>query len=698
MGIRASTFAFLIAPASFQEAPPPAPPPAREPKGLAGVGLTAEQVNRAIERGSACLWNLLRTSDHAAKEGLGERENHVLACLALVHAEAHRRFPDFDANLREYLARDVAEMGRWGYRTYHAGLYCMLVDAYGDPQFLPQLRTVARYLVEAQGTAGSWDYGFELPVEATGAGPADGEILEVAGGMALDGSDSRRQEWKRLTDWDVGRDGDSSNAQYAILGLNAVERSGFVMPRESWSRAIALFRSRQDEDGGFWYSGRGRSYGSMCCAGVASLAIARSRAGTSDPEDARAIRNGLAWLAKNFDASAHPGSASRKEWLYYYLYSVERVGRLLDVEFVGDHEWYPEGARFLVDHQGSDGSWIGSEQEADPRLATSFALLFLTKATAPLAVQLKRGGAGTLRTQVDLPPVRLYVILDCSGSMLDEIGGRPKFDVARAAVTALLRDLPDDSEVALRVYGHRKRGQEQGASEDVELLAPLKRLDRDGRDALVGAIGGLRARGKTPLALSLREAAADLAKREGGKPVLVLLLTDGGEDTRPMQDPVAAAAELAALDGVDLRIVGFDVERRDDWRAQLNEMTQVADGRFLPAADVSLESQLRAAVFGDDEGRGRIRFELVDAAGRALEPGWFGEPRQLPEGKYRLAATVRGRRHEAELWINTDATTSVRLDATRIPVAAAGAACAACGEALAAGARFCARCGARAGG
>src|SRR5512140_476353 len=78
--------------------------PAPQPKGLAGVGLTAEQVNRAIERGSEFRWKYLEQEDLKGNRKLGNNEKHLLCALALVHANAHHRFADFDAALRQWLA------------------------------------------------------------------------------------------------------------------------------------------------------------------------------------------------------------------------------------------------------------------------------------------------------------------------------------------------------------------------------------------------------------------------------------------------------------------------------------------------------------------------------------------------------------------------------------------------------------------
>lgn len=56
---------------------------------------------------------------------------------------------------------------------------------------------------------------------------------------------------------------------------------------------------------------------------------------------------------------------------------------------IGAHDWYLEGARYLVGRQGGDGSWNtgmlgGKEYKPSAVLDTAWAILFLKKATRPM--------------------------------------------------------------------------------------------------------------------------------------------------------------------------------------------------------------------------------------------------------------------------------------------------------------------------
>jgi Mg-chelatase subunit ChlD len=698
-----------------------------EPKGLAGVGLTAEQVNASIDRGAEALWahqkELLKKSGSEFGRNLGY---DALVALALVHADYHKKSPDFDAELRGMLSRlDPPDLG-----TYGAGVLTMLIEGYGDGMYLPKARQTVRCIVESQGLEGSWGYTSVAPEELLRDPNAD-KVLQIRGGMPLEGEGSLGEVIKRKGAWKADSDGDNSTTQYAMLGLWSANKSKVPVEPETWKRALAITRARQCDDGGWHYHTKGGyGYGSMTCAGICSVALARHHLGEAAPAEDPAIERGLAWLVNHFSVSKHPESSDNH--FYYYLYSLERVGRVLDTEFIGPHEWYPLGAKHLLDAQKPDGTWRGFGDEERPVLASSFALLFLTRATSTLNVEEKRGGDGKLRTDVAVAPGhRVYIILDCSGSMLPEIDGKPKFEVAREAVAALVESLPDNAEVALRVYGHRKHARMEDADEDTELLVPMGAINRK---AFESKLASLKARGKTPLALSLREAAKDLASfaRDEKKPITVVLLTDGGEDTRPRQDPLAAADAVAKLPGLNLQVVGFDINR-PDWTEQLQGIARRGKGQYLTAAKAdALLRELKSAVF-----RVPDTFVVTTAKGQPVMKATFGAEKVLPEGQYQFTTNYGGRKYSESFWINTEATTAIVFDASKVspdksggvaeaeatpadeptadadappaprpakpnprPAPAAGAKkfCRSCGKPLTGAVKFCPNCGAKTGG
>lgn len=202
--------------------------------------------------------------------------------------------------------------------------------------------------------------------------------------------------------------GDNSNTQYALLGLNAASEVGIPVKPEVWKLSREYWSSSQKRSGGWAYTPNSTSEtGSMTCAGISSLVITGLRRYTGTERLVgdriencgsggfdRRVQAGVDWLASRFAVEANPGS--ERIWKYYYLYGLERAGRLSGIRYFGRNDWYREGARELVrDQDRLQGFWRGVDNiERDPLIATSFALLFLAKGRAPVLVNKLRHAPG----------------------------------------------------------------------------------------------------------------------------------------------------------------------------------------------------------------------------------------------------------------------------------------------------------------
>jgi len=224
------------------------------------------------------------------------------------------------------------------------------------------MNTDAFWLETAQGSHGGWDYG------------------------SLSG---------------VGGRFDFSNTQMAILALRELALAGHETRTIVWQRAQALYFKRQQKDGGWNYGAGGiaigacPSYGSMTAAGLASLFITSDnlepgrgcpcRGGKSTLPGGdldRRVDSALGWLERNFLADGNPkvppDFLGGTQWQrFYWLYAVERVGIAAGYKYFGQHNWYQEGAEYLLRVQAADGSW-GILPD------TCFAMLFLHKGRAPV--------------------------------------------------------------------------------------------------------------------------------------------------------------------------------------------------------------------------------------------------------------------------------------------------------------------------
>jgi len=207
--------------------------------------------------------------------------------------------------------------------------------------------------------------------------------------------------------------GDNSNSQFALLGLHEAEQVGAKIDDATWQRALNYWLSCQRADGAWSYykplkdQPEAPPTGSMTCAGIGALVISQGRLSDGDAQVVGGtircccpqqgddeLQRALQWLGAKFTVNANPSPSSigglnlGRSGLFYYLYGVERVGRLTGLRFIGKHDWYREGAEMLVQQQDKlSGFWRGSGSGEDNELvATSFALLFLAKGRRPVVI------------------------------------------------------------------------------------------------------------------------------------------------------------------------------------------------------------------------------------------------------------------------------------------------------------------------
>ena len=288
-----------------------------------------------------------------------------LALLALLNADVPVDNPAVQKGLRSLRRVPAAEPNR----TYEISLMIMALAAARDKADSARIALLAQRLEQMQVTAGNvggWGYG-------------------------------------------DGGGGDPSNTQFAILGLREAVEAGAVVDRDTWLRSLQYWTVRQNPDGGWGYADRQGSSGSMTVAGLSSITIIgqmlQDDAGVNrdgappccrKEEPDKATDRAMRWMANHFSVTQNPGNGS---WLLYYLYGMERAGRLTGRRFFGDHDWYRQGARLLTATQIGDGSWNADQ---GPVVSTSFSLLFLSKGLAPVLINKLKHGPRDLIRQNDI--------------------------------------------------------------------------------------------------------------------------------------------------------------------------------------------------------------------------------------------------------------------------------------------------------
>ncbi len=176
---------------------------------------------------------------------------------------------------------------------------------------------------------------------------------------------------------------------------------------------------------------------------------------------------------------------------------------------------------------------------------------------------------------------RVIVILDASGSMWGQIDGKPKLEIARQSLRAVLQSVPGDEEIGFMAYGHRQKG----SCSDIELIVPPQ---AGSAGAIASAADNLKFLGKTPLTDAVRQAAEALKYTEDK--ARVILITDGLETCNA--DPCALGNELEAA-GVDFTVdvVGFGLT--DEEGRQVACLAENTGGKYIQASD---EAALREAL------------------------------------------------------------------------------------------------------
>jgi hypothetical protein len=305
------------------------------------------------------------------------------------------------------------------------------------------------------------------------------------------------QEGLRVGAWSYPTgSGDNSNTQFALLALYEVERAAeagrlqIQIPDETWKEAKRYWTEAQNADGSWGYYNRLAGVGSMTCAGISSLVIAGDVMHQPDahvtgdtieccarPEgrDHDHVEQAMKWLEHNFTIETNPGQHGNL-WHYYYLYGLERAGRLTNRRFIGNHDWYREGTAYLLGKQdGLSGFWQGhGHSEDDRNIATSLALLFLAKGRRPILLAKLRHGPREVgvedwnQRRNDINNLTIYVeaqwkreltwqIVDLDAAGADDLLQSPVLYLSGSR-SPLPRDPGKQQEVAQKLRDYLDRG------------------------------------------------------------------------------------------------------------------------------------------------------------------------------------------------------------------------------------------------
>lgn len=256
--------------------------------------------------------------------------------------------------------------------TYDLALAILFLSRVGDRDSRTSIRDMAAKLIAGQNKEGGWSY----------------TCPKVQANVLADRS--------KLPERGDGP-GDNSCTQFAVIGLWVASRWG-VNIDDVMERVDQRFVDTRREDGGWAYNHAAEgatSRDSMTFAGLFCLTVARATKIRQEQEQARVTtRTGAdesaaaesdslledPVFAAGLERAGQFARGLREQSARYFIWSVERLGVLLELEKFGETEWFDAGSTALLKSQQENGSWVNGNEAWGNLADTSFAVLFLRRA------------------------------------------------------------------------------------------------------------------------------------------------------------------------------------------------------------------------------------------------------------------------------------------------------------------------------
>jgi Ca-activated chloride channel family protein len=210
--------------------------------------------------------------------------------------------------------------------------------------------------------------------------------------------------------------------------------------------------------------------------------------------------------------------------------------------------------------------------------------------------------------------------------MWAKLDGKTKKEIASKVLSTTVSNLPDNQNIGLMAYGHRKKGD----CNDIEFLV---NLNNSSKSNITKSVNDMNALGKTPLARSAQTAINAL--KESRTKATIILITDGIESC---DGDICAVVSKAKDDGIDfkLHVIGFGM--KEDETLQLKCAADAGGGNYYDAENANSLSE-----------------GLTDATNQTID---------RPEGNFSIYATKNG--EPVDAWIKaTKAGTNKAVDGSR---------------------------------
>ena len=237
------------------------------------------------------------------------------------------------------------------------------------------------------------------------------------------------------------------------------------------------------------------------------------------------------------------------------------------------------------------------------------------------------------------PRRHVELVLDASGSMNDKLLDNTRMAVAKGAVKSLIKALPADTPLGLRVFK---------GCDNIAALIPIAKVDKP---AFAATVDQIEPNGGTPIVASLLQSFEALAKIQDVERVSIIV-TDGGESCN---GAIKDAAEQAKELHVRVIVISFDIKEQTITE-QLQKLAAATGGAYFNAQDgAELQAALERSVL-------RLGYGVFDAQGRKVAQGEVnGERLMLPIGAYQVRFDVSSAKVVQDVSIGSLGEVTIRL-------------------------------------
>jgi Ca-activated chloride channel family protein len=227
-----------------------------------------------------------------------------------------------------------------------------------------------------------------------------------------------------------------------------------------------------------------------------------------------------------------------------------------------------------------------------------------------------------------VPPARVIVAVDASGSMAGRVSSRPKLDLAKSAAAAFVEELPATAEAGLLVFGQAGNNRADGKALSCAAVDLPVEMTHD-RAALLRSVSTIQPVGWTPLTAVLKRAEALLTANGRSGDQIIYVVSDGQETCGG--DPVAVARSInQGSTKAIINIIGFAVPSGE--AVSLQAVAAAGGGRFVNAGT---DREVDATV-------ARIREDGRKAKNRLAQSGAVAQNRIAASGAAAKARICAG--------------------------------------------------------